>query len=77
MSNKKILSNEARAFLLELKSHPVWQEIVDELKPLRMKRYKPKGIQNIPTTDQVNYWVYQSGCSDENDRILNILNVKE
>jgi len=65
-----------QSFLQELKANPIWQTIVDDLQPLPLQRYNVLD-KKLSHDAQTNTWVYQSGRSDENDRILRILNVKE
>ena len=72
-----MLSREAKYLLEELKGNPSWQEIVDEIQFNGMPKYRPTKLDETSSDDQKNNWLYQSGRSFENDKILNTLNVKE
>ena len=64
------MNNAAIALLKELKFRPEWQQIIDEIQRNHRERYSPKAGDEEA---KKNEWIYQSGRSDENDRVINLL----
>lgn len=59
----------AKQFLKELESNPAWGEVIKELKRTPQLKYKKEGEEE----SKIHRWIYESGRSDENDKILSIL----
>ena len=69
-----MLSNAAKALLLELKIKVEWEEILKELKVPSPPRYKPSGLGEAKDPKD---WIFWSGRSLENERIINLLEGNE
>jgi len=66
MSNKK-------DFLFNAQAHPGFQELIKELKEITpMPKYNPN-----KDKEQEKDWIFHSGRLKENERILQLFNIKE
>lgn len=59
---------------MQAQSHPGFHEIVKELKEINpMPKYNP----NLKDKNQEINWIFHSGRLKENERILQLFNIKE
>lgn len=63
------MSPEATSLLRELQGRPEWQEILEDLKSVKIPRYKPIKEADHQQEAQFYNWVFYSGRSFENARI--------
>lgn len=63
-------------FLAELSSHPIWQQIIKEIKgELAVPIYNPNDQRD--STSQEDRWKFISGRKFEYDRICKILHIED
>lgn len=65
------MSPDVKAFLDEVRGHPLWHEFLKALETPRVPLWRKGRGQ---TSDEArDNWIYQSGRRDEHDKIMRIL----
>ena len=70
------LSSEAKRFLHEIRQRPEWAEVLEAIQVSPPRCYRPSrsASSSSPSREeQEANWIFESGRSFENDRVINLL----